>query len=291
VCSNGAWSAKTKSIYITAAQRLFGFYEARNDGVPRISTKGLKPKRTQPAGHDRQGFTLLECQVLFQNAATYREKAPHKWWITVACAFLGCRIEELAQAHLGRDIARDETTGFWFLRIDELAADNAATNGNLQKSVKTFSAWRMVPIHPVLVDAGFIDYLNSEADAGAKTPFERHWKPFRDKKTRGVKYSHSAVKWGMNELNKLRREKLITRGGLTYFHSMRHTFTTLLAGADIGEEWRAALAGHSYGGMNAQVYNKAKHDLAKTSPIVVRGLEGLAAVLRQLVSDTSAHRL
>ena len=96
VSIRSTWSVKTKSIYISIAQRLFGFYEARNGAVGRITTKGLKPKRLQPASFDRMGHKLAEYRVIFANAAKYRTKEPHKWWVTVACAFLGCRIEELA---------------------------------------------------------------------------------------------------------------------------------------------------------------------------------------------------
>src|SRR5207253_3360530 len=44
VNATSAWSDKTKGLYITAAQRLYGYYESRNRAVPRITTKGLKPK-------------------------------------------------------------------------------------------------------------------------------------------------------------------------------------------------------------------------------------------------------
>jgi hypothetical protein len=49
---------------------------------------------------------------------------------------------------------------------------------------------------------------------------------------------------------------------------------------DVTEEWRGALAGHRYGGMNAQVYTK-KQDVSFTCPFIIKGLEPLAAILIQ----------
>jgi hypothetical protein len=282
------WSDKTKGLYITAAQRLFGFQASRNSAVPKITAKGLKPKRQKPAGHDRPEFSLDDYRILFENAAKYRAKQPAKWWVTVACAFLGCRLEELAQAHIVGDIQQDPGSGIRFIKIQE--TDDESEDGRevlSPKSVKTLTGWRKVPIHPALVDAGFIDYLEAEREAGATTPFGRYWSPYRDPDTDGVKHSHSISKWGSRELKKLRTKHDSIRGKLSYFQSMRHGFTTLLALEDIGEEWRAGLAGHAYGGMNAQVYNKAKNEVNATAPILERGLITLTRVLGKVIREPS----
>ena len=68
---------------------------------------------------------------------------------------------------------------------------------------------------------------------------------------------------------------------------MRHGFTTLLALEDICEEWRAGLAGHAYGGMNAQVYNKAKNEVNASAPILERGLITLTRVLGEVIREPS----
>jgi integrase len=279
VRANNDWSAKTKADYITAAKRLFGYYEGRNSAVPQLSAAGLKPKRTRPARDDRSEFTLDEYRIIFENAAQYRERRAHKWWATVACAFLGCRLEELAQAHIARDIRRDRDSGVWFLEVSERHEVGTPAS---PKSVKSLAAWRKVPLHSALIEAGFTDYLQREADAGAVTPFGRYWSPLHDKKTGGVKHSHKITQWGGRELDKLQAKGLITRTGLTYFHSLRHGFNTLLAGANVGEEWRSALLGQAFGGVNSQVYNKAGNDPTLTSPLVERGLIKLAEILREV---------
>lgn len=277
-----AWSIKTKNMYVESARRLFTYYEARNGAVPSIKTRGLKLKRQTPARQDRGDFSLEIYKILFTNAAQYRKREPHKWWVTVACAFLGCRLEELAQAHLATDFVKDSDSGIWYLKIEENAADPSNPAPTSSKSVKSLASWRRVPLHPVLIAAGFVDYLDNQRSKGAVTPFGRHWSPHHDRATGGVKHSHGITKWGSRELKKLAAEHPEISANLSYFHSMRHGFATLLAKAGVAEEWRAALAGHKTGGMNAQVYNKATQDVASTLPHVKAGLKPLAQILKEV---------
>lgn len=65
---------------------------------------------------------------------------------------------------------------------------------------------------------------------------------------------------------------------------MRHAFITLLGKADVSEEWRAAIAGHQYGGINAQVYNKPKQDVTVSLPMIVRGLGLLADAFERVAA-------
>jgi hypothetical protein len=146
-----------QGFYIGTAKRLYAFYEARN-GAQDL-TKGLKLKRQTPPSRDRKEHSLELYRLLFANAATYRRREPHKWWVTVACAFLGCRLEEVAQAHLDGDFTKDEGNNIWYLKIEEGEADSAGGKPVSPKSVKSLTGWRRVPLHPALIGAGFINYL------------------------------------------------------------------------------------------------------------------------------------
>jgi hypothetical protein len=266
---------KTKGSLIVAAGTLYSFYNSRNSAVPKITTKGLKPKRVGPPLR-RRGFTLEELEVLFRNALQYREREPAKWWITVVPVFLGGRVEELTQAHVEGDFLCDPKSGVHYLKIDE-AGPKIGEGQSSPKSVKTEAGWRKVPIHPALIDAGFLDFVAGERAAGAITPFQRQWAAHRDADLGLVKHSHAISKWGGRELKKLKAEGKVPNDESTvYFHSMRHSFVTLLAAAGVDHEWRSALAGHEFGQINAKVYNQAKHDVAVTLPIIERGLEKLA---------------
>lgn len=271
-------AARTKSFYITAAQRLFTFYESRNSAVPKITAAGLKPRQEAPAGHDRDAYAVHELEAVFTFAAQFRESHPAKWWVTVASAFLGTRIEELAQAHLSGDFSKDPDSGVHYLQIDQTIRGSSTS----PKSVKSKAGWRRVPLHPALVQAGFLRYLEVERAAGATTPFERYWPALRGADGR-VKHGHFVSRWGSDDaMTHLVSSGVLSRR-LAYFHSMRHTFVTLLAKSGVPEEWRAALAGHKFGGMNSEVYTK-KQDVAFTLPMIEEGLAPLALALNRVLA-------
>jgi hypothetical protein len=96
------------------------------------------------------------------------------------------------------------------------------------------------------------------------------------------KASQQITRWGGEELKKLRAALQITKGKVTFFHSMRYSFVTFLSKAEVSEEWRAAITGHQFGGMNAHVYNNAKNDVSTTLPKIVHGLEPLTEVLKHI---------
>jgi integrase len=276
VRSRPDWAPKTHSFYITAGQRLFSYFWSRSSAVPRICAADLKPKRKGPDRHAREAYTLEQLEALFTRAARYRDSEPGKWWVTVATAFMGTRIEELTQAHLDGDFAFDAASGIHYLNVDETVRGRAP----YKKSIKTKSGWRKVPIHPALVEAGFIKYLEAERLAGRWLPFEACWKP-QVRKDGSMKVSQYVAKWAGAEMGRMRKEGLVGPK-VTYFHSMRHTFTTLLSKADIGEEWRAALCGQQYGGVNASIYNKAKEDVSVTLPKLMAGLTELEAMFKRV---------
>jgi integrase len=97
---------------------------------------------------------------------------------------------------------------------------------------KTDAGARQVPVHPRLVDLGFVSYV--EAQLG-----ERLWPDL----TRGSegKYSHGFCRWwsGFRHLIGLDRDGLV-------FHSFRHTFASALQQAGVQEATAALLMGHTH---------------------------------------------
>ena len=81
-----------------------------------------------------------------------RQPSPRKrdlqWLIYLAC-YSGCRLEELCQ--LARDDTR-QVSGIWILDIND---------GDGRKIKNEYSR-RLVPIHPVLINRGFLQYANDE---------------------------------------------------------------------------------------------------------------------------------
>ncbi|MBU9415472.1 hypothetical protein KTE23_02610 [Burkholderia multivorans] len=266
---------KTKIGYITTISSFLNWHRIRK-GLPQITAAKLKPKRTAPASLDRDAHSLEQLRVIFDHAAGYRLTEPHKYWVTVATAFLGCRVEELAQVNLHTDLKRDAKTGVWYL----VFAETPDADGVLRKSLKKLSSWRNVPIHSALVRHGFIDYLIKQRDAGYSRPFESGWEPHVGKTASdGIKWSHKITKWGVDTMKELRDAGRLPHGTQTYFHSMRHTFANTLAVAKVTEEYRSTLQGQAFGGMNSLTYTKLRHDHNALSEIVEAALAPYVALL------------
>lgn len=87
---------------------------------------------------------MAELETVFRHVLRYRATEPAKWWVTVASAFLGTRIEELAQAHLDGDFLRDEESGIYYLQVDEIARGRTEATRSSLKSVKSQAGCRKV---------------------------------------------------------------------------------------------------------------------------------------------------
>ena len=246
-------------------------------GMREVTTKTLIPKRTTPESRDRDAFTHDDMRVIFENAARYRIAEPAKFWVTVATAFMGCRLEELAQANLQTDLVFDSENDIWYFRLDELPDED----GDVRKSIKKPSSWRNVPISAALVRHGFIEYLQRQQTNGMTRPFECQWKPrvATNEETGEVcKWSHYISRWGGRELKKLKQQGSIQAGEVAYFHSMRHVFSRVFGNAGVSSEIVEALCGRRYAGADAERYGKLKSNHVRLSK------EGIDIGLTELVT-------
>lgn len=267
----------TRGLYIQAVASFINWHRIRA-GKPSLTTKTLIPKRRTPESSDRDSYSIDQMAVLFKNAAQYRETEPHKWWATVAVAFLGCRIEELAQVNIATDLVYDQGANIWYFKFDEAPDED----GDTKKSIKKPTSWRRAPIHSALVRHGFIEYLENQRKLGASRPFELGWKP-RIAEDEGIhKWSHYISRWGGKELALLNENGLLPKGKRTYFHSMRHSFSGLLRDSGISPELVEALCGRRSGGSDEERYGKVKENHVRLSQQGIEpGLDKLVSALEK----------
>ncbi|MEX0959093.1 MAG: DUF6538 domain-containing protein [Burkholderiales bacterium] len=280
IFSDSEAAHSTKVGYVNAFTSLFSWLRARHPKSTHIlSTKKLIPNKSGSEAEERDSFTMSQLQSLFENAAKYRAAEPHKFWVTVATAFMGCRIEEIAQVHLLTDLLHDQSSDIWYLDFN----DRPDPDGVKRKSIKKPTSKRVAPIHSALIRHGFLEYLQTQKEAGATRPFECGWKPWNEPKRGGVHWSHAISKWGGRELGNLAKAGNISREGsrLTYFHSMRHTLAQVLAERGVSEEWRAALQGQvaAGAGENATRYVKLRQDPKFLSDLIETNLTDYASIL------------
>jgi len=156
-----------------------------------------------------------------------------KYWLPLLGLYHGNRLEEFAQ--LTRSDVRKEGD-IWYFDI----------NDDGDKQVKNAQSKRRVPIHPVLLVAGFLEYVDGIAPSGSDHLFPQLPPGGADKK-RG----HAFTKWW----TRYRRDVGLYEAGLDY-HSFRHGVTTKLYAADVSDAIVDELTGHEGKGTSRVVYKK-----------------------------------
>ncbi len=162
------------------------------------------------------------------------------YWLPPMALFSGARLEELAQLHVS-DVIFEPEHGYYF-RISE--------STEREQEVKNENSIRNVPVHPMLVEMGFIKYVK-QCKGGRLFPALR-------KDSYGI-LSTSYSTWFGKYLDSL---------GITdesrVFHSFRHCFVELckVNVLTIPAEVREATVGHLSAKMIEMVYGLALYPLA-----------------------------
>lgn len=263
-----------------------------------LTTKNILPVKETEDSEDRDQFTLEQLFFVFQFAKKFKEKQPAKYWATIAVAFTGCRIAELGQVNLTTDFHQDVDSGVWFFDINKLTD----LDGVIRKSLKNGSSKRKIPIHSALERHGFIDYLHKQLEEGHSRPFETSF-PVYILKVKTAKGTEIAVdnsvqyqwgrrltNWGSYEMTKFREKGMLDdpEGKLTYFHSMRHTFSEEMSNNKIPVDMREAAMGHQFGSKDMERYAKIKQNPVMMSEQAIEpGLANIAALLDKLWEEDS----
>ena len=153
---------------------------------------------------------------------------PERFWIPLIAVFSGMRINEICQLQT-TDIQQE--SDIWFFNVDE-------TEG--VTTVKTEAGIRQVPIHPTLLDLGFIDYFNKVKAAG-----ETQVWPKLQKTRKG--YSRAVGYWFNGDKTRPGfNRKYVTEDQRKSFHSTRHAFRDELKQLRIDNDVAAEIVGHEY---------------------------------------------
>lgn len=211
----------------------------------------------------RKEFRIEQLQNLF-NTDWYNKdlehnlkEEPHKIWIPLILLYSGARINEISQIYINQIIEKE---GVYFFKIKDTEDD---------QSTKNKSSNRVIPIHKILLDFGFLNYVKQQE----KNNQERLFSELYLTKSKGYGQHFGKIfndykkTWlEIETLNKIKERKI-----LLDLHSFRHTFTTALRGGKVVEEDISYILGHKknqtqrYGSIPAKEFlnkiNKAKYKL------------------------------
>ena len=223
-------SAKTvNDIYLSAVRSLFA-WAAENDYLPEnVAATVRQPKPRKQYGRER-GYTDAEAVKLLQMARDYqpkvnkvgRNETPHqvaaKRWCPIICAFSGARISEITQ--LRKEDVRQEGKQ-WVMRITPDAG-----------TVKA-GGYRDVPLHPQIIELGFIDFVRSALPG----PLFHAGKDHAKYTTAASSVSDEIAKW-------VRRSGVIP-DGVQPNHAWRHRFKTQCRELGVSDRVADAIQGHA----------------------------------------------
>lgn len=192
----------------------------KDRGFPSLSTSGAVYRGSRADGINKQrAMKPEELQKLFGHPKMKKYAAnpetAHYFWLPALGLYTGARINEICQLNPAEDIKQDSATGIYYLSI----TDEGEAGEGVDKSVKTGSSKRIVPIHGQLIAAGFLTYVERIKREGSKLLFPA-WEP------RNGKASANAGKWFTRHLESIGLRDETQGARLSGFHSFRHTFIT-----------------------------------------------------------------
>ena len=197
----------------------------------------LSLKISHKAHEERQPYSKDELETMFKAIACMDTNSswwqPHKFWIPAISLYSGARQGEIAQMYVSDCI-----------QVEGIPCFNITTDNEGDKKVKTEAGYRTIPIHPVLLQLDFLEYVLDQKKNG----HERIWSEFR----RTSKGYGASFERFFSRFNR----KYITKDKKKVFHSLRHNYTNNLKQNGIEESVIAEMVGHSVNSMTFGRYGK-----------------------------------
>ena len=219
----------------------------------------------------------LECLFTHRIFTQHRMLHPDYFWIPIIGAYTGMRLTEITQLFV-EDILQEPDTGIWYFNL----------HTKPPRTLKNKSSIRSVPLHPSLIDLGFLVYISDLQALGETRLFPR----IRKVKNRSI--SQGVSLW----FGRLTRNLgLRTPTKKVVFHSFRHTFANGYAQMSpdnpayhfCNEKTIGTILGHSHATITFKVYALADC-LSKLKPAIdALDLDGFdpASVIKSWTHATS----
>jgi integrase len=250
---------------LLAGVQAVGRWARKEDLVPDDWSDPFADMRVEEDESERAPFQIDELRMIFGSPVFTEGQRPiggkeeAAFWLPLLALFTGARLGELTGLRAS-DVVDDAAVGAVCIYI---TADSKAG-----KRLKTKQSARAVPVHPQLMQLGFIEF----AEAQAKAHGERAW--LFPQVAPGTNRRQAYSKWfgpyirgrGVTDTEKV-------------FHSFRHNFTDALRIAAVADDVARALVGHSQSGVHGRYGAKEmaaryRHRLAEAiASVAYRGLD------------------
>ena len=214
-----------------------------NEYIDRSPAAKLKIKTNDAPSEKRSTFTPEDLKTIFTELREDRLNAwkPHKLWIPLIALFSGARQNEICQLQIHN-----------ILNVEGIPCFNIIGEPEYNTRLKNVNSKRLVPIHPVLLQLGFLDYVLKRRKniRGNGSGDKRLWQTLNYSEKYG--YGHGYEKSFGNFLR-----AYVTKDKKKVFHSFRHSFDSYLSNKEPNAFLIQSLDGHGKRGELASRYSKA----------------------------------
>jgi len=226
---------RTKSKMVGAVITFLKVGEQRGWVVTNVA-EGLRKGRKGKRSEERLPFDAEDFPKLFSTALWEQgEKRPERRWVPAIHLANGMRTNEACQLKL-RDVVEEHGIPCFRILPDDP-----------DQSTKNEESDRIVPIHPILIELGFLDYVaqrRAEADSEDEQLFPHlTW-------VKRTGYRSKVTAFFAGEKGYIRRN--VTDNPKKVLYSLRHNFATACDRAEIPNTARTQLMGHSSSQSNDQ---------------------------------------
>jgi integrase len=200
-------------------------------GLEDNAALGLCIRQKRRTDEERKVYTQEDIGKMLAALPAPSDK-PERYWIPIIGLYSGMRLDEIAQLYTSdvRDI--DGTLCFDLNEDDD-------------RKLKTLSSRRVVPVHPRLLELGFLRYV----EEARRQEHPRLWMNLNRRESDG--YSNAIGKW-FQRFNR----KHITDDLQKSFHSLRHSFADTLKQKGVQESMISELMGHVNSSITTGRYGK-----------------------------------
>jgi integrase len=237
-------SHNTVRTYLIHASSMWNWALAEGEGwADRNPVEGLPGSKRDSL--KREGFSNDQLVTIFGALRRYKAADAARFWVP-ALALNGARLGELCQL-LTSDVR--EADGVMFLDLSEF--DHETGERVESKSLKNRPSARVAPIHPLVIEAGFGDFVDRRRKAGVTRLFPE----LRRSPQKG---------WGqdMSRFFAAHLDQIGLSSRKLVFHSFRHGLRTRGREAGLSGEildaiggWKSRATGENYGSNSIATLN------------------------------------
>ncbi len=219
--------------------------------------RDLAPKGRRKASTGYQPLTDGELKKLFESDAFCIVDVAWKYWIPLIGLYTGARINEISQLRLSDILVQDGLPCFSINEeadedemdgtMDDVLVHGTGSSAAKPKSVKSAASIRLIPVHPELVSAGLLAYVEQQ----------RKERPAKNELLFPQLEWHAKGNYGREPsayFSRLTKELGIYQTRKKVFHSFRHTLNVKLQALGVPQEHRELLLGHTSESINVRVY-------------------------------------